>query len=217
MTASATPAAPLHHVFVDYENVPRVDAAIVGAPGVALTLLVGPKSTKLDAALVEKLLEHTGSVQLVRLAASGKNALDFALAYYMGRTANAHPGTHLHIVSKDQGFDPLIEHLRGRQVHARRHDDFTTLPFGKTSQPARPAPKAIAATPEDPMTRALEHLRKMDLSRPKKKRGLLGQLKSVLGKGAIDADAQTLLEKLIRAGHLTVGEKDVVTYSVQGS
>lgn len=67
------------------------------------------------------------------------------------------------------------------------------------------------------MTRALEHLRKMDLSRPKKKRGLLGQLKSVLGKGAIDADAQTLLEKLIRAGHLTVGEKDVVTYSVQGS
>jgi hypothetical protein len=212
MSDSTAAAAPLHHVFVDYENVPRVDAAIVGAPGVALTLLLGPKSTKLDAALVEQLLEHTGSVQLIRLAASGKNALDFALAYYVGRTANAHPGTHLHIVSKDQGFDPLVEHLRSRHLHARRHDDFTTLPFSKGPAPERPAPKAPPTPPEDPVARALDHLRRMPTNRPKKKKSLLSLLKSNLGQDASAADALALLEKLLKAGHLGIGDKDVVTY-----
>ena len=141
----------MNHVFVDYENVHEVDPAVIGARSVSLTLLLGARQTRLDAALVEKLMEHAASVQLVRLTTSGENALDFALAYYVGRAAAADPTGHFHIVSKDTGFDPLIEHLRSRHIDAHRHNDFTALTFSGSAKPP-------SALPEDLMPRVLEHL-----------------------------------------------------------
>ena len=70
----------MNHVFVDFENVHQVDLTLIGAKAVSFTLMVGPKQTKLDSDLVEKLMAHSASVQLVKLKSAGKNALDFALA-----------------------------------------------------------------------------------------------------------------------------------------
>jgi hypothetical protein len=142
----------MNHVFVDFENVHRIDASVIGAQSVNIIILLGARQTKLDTALVEKMMEHAASVQLVRLTSSGRNALDFALAYYLGRAVSADPTGHFHIVSKDTGFEPLIEHLRSRHIHAQRHNDFTTLTF---SGPAKPP----TAPPEERFTRVLEHLR----------------------------------------------------------
>lgn len=215
MPATTETAPPLNHVFVDFENVHHVDVAVIGARAVNFTLLLGPKQTKLDAGLVEKLMEHSASVQLIRLASSGKNALDFALAYYVGRAVSANPGAYIHIVSRDTGFDPLVEHLRSRHIHAHRHDSFATLTFsGKPREAAILVPKAGAAGQEEPLTRVLERLRKNVTNRPKKKKTLLSHLKSSLGKDSTDAYAATLFEKLRKAGHLSIGDKDLVTYLV---
>lgn len=75
----------MNHVFVDFENVHQVDLSLIGAKSVSFTLMVGAKQAKLDSDLVEKLMAHSSSIQLVKLKSSGKNALDFALAYYLGR------------------------------------------------------------------------------------------------------------------------------------
>jgi hypothetical protein len=196
---------PMNHVFVDFENVHEVDPAVIGARSVSLTLLLGARQTKLDAALVEKLMEHATSVQLVRLTTSGENALDFTLAYYVGRAAMADPTGWFHIVSKDTGFDPLIEHLRSRHIHARRHDDFTSLTF---SVPA----KQPSAPPEDLMPRVLEHLAKHVNNRPKRKKTLLSHLRAFLGNAVTETDVVGLVEKLCKAGRLSIGDKDAVTY-----
>lgn len=111
----------MNHVFVDFENVHQVDLSLIGAKSVSFTLMVGPKQTKLDTDLVEKLMEHSASVQLVKLTSSGRNALDFALAYYLGRAVLADPTGYFHLIAKDGGYDPLIEHLRTRHIHVRRH------------------------------------------------------------------------------------------------
>ncbi len=198
---------PMNHVFVDFENVPEVDLTIIGSKAVSLILLLGAKQTKLDAALVEKLMEHAASVHLVRLATSGKNALDFTLAYYLGRTALADPTAYFHIISKDKGFDPLIEHLRSRHIRARRHDGFSTLTF---SIP----PKVLAAITEDQMERVLQHMSKNLTNRPKKKTTLLSHMKSVLGKDATDEDAAKIVEKLRKAKHLIIDDKESVTYQL---
>ena len=171
----------MNHVFVDFENVHEVDPAVIGARSVSLTLLLGARQTKLDAALVEKLMEHAATVQLVRLTSSGKNALDFALAYYVGRAVMADPTGRFHIVSRDTGFDPLIEHLRSRHIHAHRHDDFTPL---TSSAPAKPP----SAPPEDLLTRVLEHLRKHVTNRPKRKKTLVSHLLAFSGNAATEAD-----------------------------
>jgi PIN domain len=195
----------MNHVFVDFENVHEVDPSVIGAKSVSLTLLLGARQTRLDAALVEKLMEHAASVQLVRLTFSGKNALDFTLAYYVGRAVMTDPNGCFHIVSKDTGFEPLIEHLRSRHIHAQRHDDFTTLTF---SGPAKPP----SAPPEDLWTRVLERLGKNVTNRPKRKKALVSHLLAFLGKAVTEADVVNLIEKLRKAGRLSIGDKDAVTY-----
>ena len=195
----------MNRVFVDYENVHEVDPALIGARSVSLTLLLGARQTKLDAALVEKLMENAATVQLVRLTFSGKNALDFTLAYYVGRAVMADPTGHFHIVSKDTGIEPLIEHLRSRHIHAHRHDDFSTLTF---SGPAKPP----STPPEDLWPRVLERLGKNVANRPKRKKALVSHLLAFLGKAVTEADVMNLIEKLCQAGRLSIGNKDAVTY-----
>ena len=197
----------MNHVFVDFENVHEVDPALIGAKSVSLTLLLGAPQTRLDAALVEKLLEHAATVQLVRLTSSGRNALDLALAYYLGRAVIADPTGHFHIISKDTGFDPLIEHLRSRHVHASRHDSFTPL-INRAPAPAKPP----SAPPEDLFTRASEHLRKVVTNRPKRKNTLVSHLRACFDKTATDAAMLELVARLSQAGQLSIDEKDAVTY-----
>ena len=208
-TAATRLSPPMNHVFVDFENVHEVDPALIGAKSVSLTLLLGARQTKLDAALVEKLLEHAASVQLVRLTSSGKNALDFALAYYVGRAVMADPTGHFHIVSGDTGFDPLIEHLRSRHIHADRHDNFIPL---TTPAPAPAAAKPPSALPEDLMPRVLEHLSQHVNHRPKRKKTLVSHLLAFSGNAVTEADVVALVEKLCKAGRLSIGDKNAVTY-----
>jgi hypothetical protein len=129
MTTPSILAPPMNHVFVDFENVHQVDLTLIGAKSVSFTLMVGAKQTKLDSDLLEKLMAHSSSVKLVKLKSSGKNALDFALAYYLGRAALADPTGYFHVISKDGGFDPLVEHLRARHVHVYRHASCSDLTF----------------------------------------------------------------------------------------
>ena len=201
------PPLPLNHVFVDFENVHQIDFSVMGSKPVHFTLLVGAKQPRMDVALVQQLLKHADSVELVCLTSSGQNALDFALAYYVGRSAVADPTGYFHIVSKDKGFDPLIEHLRSQRIRARRHDNFCTLTF---SAPG----KTPSTLPEAPMERALEHLKRHPDNRPKRRKPLVNHLRSLLGKTATETEALDLVMGLEKCGHLSVGEKDRVTYQV---
>ena len=203
-------SSPTNHVFVDFKNVHKDVSSVIGSKTTSVTLFLGAKNTKLDASLVEKILEHAASVQLVRLTSSGKNALDFTLAYYVGRAAITDPTGYFHIVSKDAGFDPLIQHLKSRHIRARRHADFTDLNFTGTPKPVAPPP----APPSDSMTKVLEHLRKNTTNRPKKKKTLAGHLLSHLGKNATEAEVTTLIDALVQAGHLTIEDKGTVAYTL---
>ena len=239
---------PMNHVFVDYENVHQLDHSVIGTKAVCFTLLMGAKQTKVDAVVMERIMERAATVQLVRLTTSGKNALDFTIAYYVGRAVITDPTGYFHIVSKDKGYDPLIEHLRSRHIRAYRHDDFSTLTLTghpkppitppatppTATPPATPSPKTPRKTPSkassklpvaaqskpqpkppvDLLTKALAHLKKNTTNRPKRKKTLLSHLRDLKGKKATEADALDLVEKLCKAGHISIGDKDAVTYHV---
>jgi len=216
---------PVNHVFLDFENVSEIDPLIIGARTVQFTLFLGPRHKKLDVDIVEKLIEHAASVHLVRLTSSGKNALDFALAYYMGRAAVADPGGFFHIVSKDKGYDPLIEHLRSKHIKARRHDDFSSLKFGgpagssspgPVSSPPAPArtagPRPQPAPAVGPVERVLQGLRLHPNNRPRRKATLLRHLSTRLGNKMSETEIAIVVEELSRRGVLSIDPKGVVTY-----
>ena len=207
---SADLPPPMNHVLVDFENVLEIDLSIIGMKSVSFTLLLGAQQKRLNAELVETLMEHATSVQLVRLTSSGPNALDFALAYYLGRAATSDPTGYFHVVSKDAGFDPLIDHLKTRRLRVRRHDDFSTLTFSAPA-PTPPKPSAPPAT-NDSLTRALTHLGKNTKNRPKRNRTLESHLLDHFGKGATAEAITTLIERLKQDGHISIDEKGAVSY-----
>jgi hypothetical protein len=206
MTAdNARLAPPMNHIFVDFENVHKVDLAVIGNKTVTFTLLLGAKHSTLDVSLVEKMMEHASSVQLLRLTSSGKNALDFALAFYLGKAVTADPSGYFHIVSKDKGFDPLVELLRSRHIKVLRHDNFSTLPF---SAPVNPSPVQT----NDLFDRVLAHMRKNKTNRPKRKKTLIHHLLALAGNSATESGILDLIEKLQKAGHIEIGDREAVAY-----
>lgn len=226
---------PVNHIFVDYENVQAIDPAIIGSKTVHITLLLGARQTKLDVLLVEKLLRHAATVELIRLQSSGRNALDFTLAYYIGRAVAADPAGYFHIISKDTGYDPLIEHVWSKHICIQRHNDFTTLTFSiptkppaiipkpapppavsKTKSPPKPkVPASDKAVAEDLDNRIVEHLRKHPDTRPRTKKKLVSFLIAYLGHKITEGEVLTLIENLGQAGHLFIDDKDKVTYHLE--
>ena len=196
---------PVNFVFVDYENVHEVEPSLIGHKSVYLTLLIGANQSKMSTALVERLMEHAASVHLVRLNFSGKNALDFALAFYLGKAANANPAAKFHIVSKDTGFEPLIKHLRSLHIQIHRHDDYTSLPFLGVSAPP-------VTVPKDGMDSVVAWLQKHTNNRPKRKKTLASLLATICKKDAPEADIEELIKRLCEAGKISIGDKEAVTY-----
>jgi hypothetical protein len=216
---------PSNHVFVDFENVTRIDPTILKSKNVSFTLLLGARQTKLDVTLVEKLLVHAASLQLIRLTSSGKNALDFALVYYLGQAVAADPAGSFHIVSKDKGFDPLIEHLQTRHSRIRRYEDFATLSFCALPKASSVAPSPVSLKPSAPpplmtapansdglLALALTRLRKSSVARPKRRKTLIRYLITHLGHDLDEPGAEWLIADLSQSGSLMIDSKGAVTY-----
>lgn len=218
----------VNHVFVDFENVQTLNFTGFGERVVKLTLFLGEKQKRLDTNLVEQLLQHAANVEMVRLTSVGKNALDFTLSYYLGRAASSEPRGFFHVISKDKGFDPLIEHLKRRHVKAWRHADFsaaieqitkcraTTLTDGKTA-PAASAPSPISESPVLPLPNTsiddvLMHMKRQRAHQPTRRDKLCTMLKNHFHLG--DPQAEQIIATLTERGAITVDGKGKVAYKL---
>jgi hypothetical protein len=135
MQTETQPQLPMNHVFVDFENVKKVDVEVIGRRNVTVHLFLGPENKKLDVGVVEKLVEHAQGVRMVRSPSAGPNALDFVLAYHLGQAVLAEPKACFHLVSGDTGFDSLVAFLEIRKVKIWRHKDWSTLTFQAPVKP----------------------------------------------------------------------------------
>src|SRR4051812_44275090 len=93
------------HIFVDFENVHEVDLDLVADKAVVVHLILGERHKTLPLEMVKCLLKYDKQVHLVEAGKSGKNALDFVLAYRVGVESVADPKGFFHVVSRDTGFD----------------------------------------------------------------------------------------------------------------
>lgn len=221
MSSESPLKLPVNHVFVDVENVKVIDPEVIGAKNLRLHLFLGPQQKKLDVEVVEKLLEHSQTVQMIRSPKPGRNALDFVLAYHLGQAVQDDPMGYFHLVSKDTGFDALVELLKSRHVKVKRHDDWDALRFHSVAKPhvtvdaprkSAPAPSVGAPTLSPIAAKLLENLRKSEKNRPKKQKTLVTHAKNFSGKDKPDAEAEKVVTELQRAGHLTIDEKGTVSY-----
>ena len=143
------------YVLIDFENVqPKVlDRLRPGAFRVKVFL--GQHQSKLMLDLVQRLQPFGSDAEYIQIQGSGPDAVDFHIAFYVGRIAAAEPAAAFIIVSKDKGFDPLIKHLLLQGIECRRMAELPDLSVpvevaapAKVPVAKRSEPGDIAATPK---------------------------------------------------------------------
>ena len=200
---SGEPSDPVHHVFVDFENVQEIDLAPFTGKPVEVTLLLGRMQKRLEVGLVKQLLQRPAGVRLIEMGVSGKNALDLALAYHLGKAAADDPSGCFHIISKDRDFDPLIAHLQQANIKIWRHDTFSLQAILPEKQPAAAADKVEIVA---------HRLRKSTTNRPKRKSTLLSHINAQFQGRLKDSEAGEIVEALVGRRVISIDSKGKVTY-----
>ena len=121
---------------IDFENV-QPKALDRLQPGAArIKVFLGQHQSRLMLDLVQALQSFGKDAEYIQIHGSGPDAVDFHIAFYIGRLAPAHPGASFTIVSKDRGFDPLVKHLGTLGIKCQRLPDIPEPAKGKAASPA---------------------------------------------------------------------------------
>lgn len=194
-------------MLIDYENVQPEHVAELDKEHFRVMVFLGASQSKVSTAFAEALQRMGPRAEYVRIAGSGHNALDFHIAYYIGQLAAKEPDAYFHIVSRDAGFDPLIAHLKSRNVLACRSKDVTDIPLVKV---------ANTKTPSEKIAAIVENLRQRGASKPRTLKTLASTVNALFQKALPDAELMSLLQVMQAQGLLTVvGTK--VSYSLPAS
>jgi PIN domain len=189
---------PKRYVLIDYENVQPGTLARLDPKRHAIRVFVGANQSKMPTSLITAMQQFDH--RCIQIAASGRNALDLHIAYYIGRIAVSEPGASFHIVSKDAGFDPLMGHLKSEGIAAERISAIDEIAETKAS---RVEPSRKAAFP-DPITTITDNLKR----RPKARPGTVGKLQTVIRelflKKLKDEDVTKLVDQLVKIGIVTI-------------
>ena len=118
-----------HYVFIDFENIQPKAEALSGLNDERIKIIIFVNSTqKLPLDKVKALQVFGDRVNYIEMSGSGKNALDFIIAFYLGRMWGENPESKFYVVSQDTGFDPLLRHLTAnRPGSAKRVSDCTKI------------------------------------------------------------------------------------------
>jgi hypothetical protein len=142
-----------HYVLVDFENIqPEPEAwAFLNDARIKIIIFVNAKQ-KLSVDRVKALQPFGDRVDYIEMSGSGKNALDFMIAFYLGRIWSESAEAKFYVLSQDTGFDPLLKHLTAeRPGSVKRVDDVSKIQkhvaalTGSSEPAAPPGP----AKPED--------------------------------------------------------------------
>ena len=122
-----------NYVLIDFENVQPDTLEVLHQDHFKVIVFVGATQTKLSFDIVSALQRMGSKAEYVKIAGNGPNALDFHIAYYIGRLSATNDTAYFHIISKDSGFDPLIQHLREKKISADRLTCVSEIPIIKTA------------------------------------------------------------------------------------
>jgi hypothetical protein len=203
-----------NYVLIDFESVQVKSLALLGDGQFRVHLFLGPNHTRVPRDLVLAMHRFGERAQYVELETPGPNALDFHIAYYLGKLTAADPAGFFHVISKDTGFDPLITHLKAKKILAARSECLEEMPCFR--------PPAVAPAPTssengsangglDGLVKiALDDLIKRKAARPRKVATLRSTVLTRIGKDA-EGSLDAVIAALLHAGHLQI-EAEKITY-----
>ena len=101
----------MHYILIDYESIQPTDLAAIDDAAANVVVFVGAQQNRLPFDFVCAMQALGDRGRYIKIGGSGRNALDFHIAFYLGELLQQEPEAGFRVVSKDAGFDPLIGHL----------------------------------------------------------------------------------------------------------
>lgn len=192
------------YVLIDFESVQPEQLASVDLDHFRVMIFVGAHQTKLPYSLATAIQRLGARAEYIKISGNGPNALDFHIAYYIGQIASADPSAHFHIISKDKGFDPLIQHLKEKKIFAARAKDISEVPLVKATN---------SKSPEQRVELVLAKLGQMKAAKPRTVKTLKSTIGSLFQKQLSDSEIVEVLDALRSKGMVTVTDKKL-TYAL---
>jgi PIN domain len=183
------------YVLIDYENVQPKDLASLHGQSLKVLVFVGTNQTKVPLDLVKSLQPLGANVEYVDINGSGRNALDFHIAFYLGELAAADKGGCYYVISKDTGFDPLLAHLNARGVRARR--------CGSLSEMVTGGPVAVTGAGER-VDAVVKNLTSRGNARPRRVKTLGSTINALFNKTLQQGEIDFLVAALERRGSIVI-------------
>lgn len=191
-----------NYLLIDFENVqPRSLSLLNGHPFKVIVFL-GANQTKIPVELAKTLQALGKDGDYVQISGSGKNALDFHIAFALGELSNQSRDASYHIISRDSGFDPLIKYLKGRGIDVQRSKEIADIPLLRVSGSSNSTERIEAI---------VRNLRSRGTGRPRKVRTLKNTINSLFAKSLPDSELIKIVRVLANQGHIIV-EGDNVSY-----
>lgn len=191
-------------VLIDFENVQPADLATLDRPHFKVLVFAGASQASVPFDLADALQRMGQRGQYIKVSGNGRNALDFHIAFYIGQLAAADPHASFHIVSKDKGFDPLIQHLHARNIVASRATDVSDILLVKAT---------TATSTEERVAKVLAKLQSLNGGRPRALKTLSNTIASLFQKQLAADEIDSIVHALQRSGSVVVtGNK--VTYAL---
>ena len=189
-------------VLVDFENVQPKDLALLNGGAYKIKIFLGAHQGKIPLTMARALQAFGPDVEYIQVNGSGNNAVDFHIAYYIGRLAATAPDAHFHVISKDTGFDPLLKHLNGQGIFCQRSISIAAVPL-------IPVTASESESIADRTNAVIENLAKRKSARPRTLKTLRSTIKALLGSQLTEADLDRLIEQLTRRGVIKIADGKV--------
>ena len=193
-----------NYVLIDLENVQPNNLEILASHPFKVYVFVGANQAKVTYDLASAMQKLGDNAKYIKIAGNGPNALDFHIAYYIGEISSQNPNAHFHIISKDTGFDPLIKHLKARNIKVQREKDLAEIPVLRIAN----------TTSDDKKIDAIvKNLAGRGQSRPRKVKTLANTINTLFTKEMNEKELLSLINQLQKQKYIVISDSNV-SYSL---
>lgn len=206
-------------VLIDFENVQPDSLAELDADHFRVLVFVGASQEKIPFDIVCAMQRMGENAEYVKISSNGKNALDFHIAFYIGELVAKDPSSFFHIISKDTGFDPLIQHLKSRKIFAARSASIAEMPILKTTEDnsvveakLRSVLEKLALPLAEKLGLVLERLQQPKVGKPKTITALSNVINALFHRQIGEHEMVNILAELQKQKFIQVNNDESIVY-----
>ncbi len=187
-------------VLVDFENVQPKNVGLLNGGPFKIKVFLGAHQAKVPLEMARALQAFGPDAEYIQIDGSGRNALDFHIAYYIGRLAAETPDACFHLISKDSGFDPLIKHLKVKGISCRRSKSLADISLVKIPN-SQSIPERVDAV--------TKNLAKRKTGKPRTLKTLRSTIRALFVDQLGDEELDRLIGQLTERGIIKVADGKV--------